>query len=408
MFLYCTMKDFYKKNKLTPIINVSGFMTKIGASLTNKKSINAANNIFPYFVNIDELQTIASKRIAKCLNSESALITASAAAALTESVAAMIAGNDIHKIFNLPDTKGLKNKVLIQKGHLTNYGAEVGQAIKLSGAQIISCGLKKSCSENLLENTIKKNKQKIVCAMYVVSHHCSDYDAVNIKKFIQLCKKYKIPIIIDAASEEYMEDFFKLKPDVCIFSAHKFMGSLTAGIVAGKKRYIKNIYLQNLGIGRGFKVGKEGIYSAIIAVENWFKRNWRDELNKQNKILNYWIKFLAKKNYRGLNFEVVADPTGNKINRLRIHINSHKAHFTSQSLAYALEKNSISIFVRDDLIHLNHFELDTCNLKYNQEKLVMREFDKVIKKLISRKIPNNISQSRYNKLNITRWLDWLR
>ena len=125
------MKDFYKKNKLTPIINVSGFMTKIGASLTNKKSINAANNIFPYFVNIDELQTIASKRIAKCLNSESALITASAAAALTESVAAMIAGNDIHKIFNLPDTKGLKNKVLIQKGHLTNYGAEVGQAIKL-------------------------------------------------------------------------------------------------------------------------------------------------------------------------------------------------------------------------------------------------------------------------------------
>ena len=47
------MTAFYNKNKLTKVINVSGFMTKIGASLTNKKSINAANNIFPYFVKLE-------------------------------------------------------------------------------------------------------------------------------------------------------------------------------------------------------------------------------------------------------------------------------------------------------------------------------------------------------------------
>ena len=44
------MKNFYNKNNLTPVINVSGFMTKIGASITNKKSIKAANDIFEYFV----------------------------------------------------------------------------------------------------------------------------------------------------------------------------------------------------------------------------------------------------------------------------------------------------------------------------------------------------------------------
>ena len=59
------MKNFYNKNNLTPVINVSGFMTKIGASITNKKSIKAANDIFEYFVNIDELQALASKRISK-------------------------------------------------------------------------------------------------------------------------------------------------------------------------------------------------------------------------------------------------------------------------------------------------------------------------------------------------------
>ena len=58
------MKDsFYIKNKLTPIINVSGFMTKIGASITRDYNIKAAKEILPNFVNLDELQTLASKKI---------------------------------------------------------------------------------------------------------------------------------------------------------------------------------------------------------------------------------------------------------------------------------------------------------------------------------------------------------
>ena len=401
------MSTFYKRNQLTPIINVSGFMTKIGASITNKNSVKAANEIFGLFVNIDELQTLASKRISKCFGSEAALITASAAGGLTECVAGMMTGSDLKKVYKLPNTKDMKNKVLIQKGHLTNYGAEVSQGILLSGAKILTCGLQKSCSSDDVEKTIFKNKNKISCAMYVVSHHCSDYDSVKLNKFIAICKKYKIPTIIDAASEEYMEDFFKLGADIAIFSAHKFMGSLTAGIIAGKKKFIKNIYLQNLGIGRGMKVGKESIYSAIIGVEFWYKRNLTKELNNQNQILEYWIKFLSKKNYKGISYEIVSDPTGNKINRLRIYVNYKLSKFTPQSLSYFLEKNNPSIFVRDDLIHHNHFELDTCNLKKNQEKTVMQEMNKIINKLINKKLKTNISQLEYNSFSKNNWLNWL-
>ena len=60
--------------------------------------------------------------------------------------------------------------------------------------------------------------------MYVVSHHCSDYNSLDIKIFIRICKKFKIPLIVDAASEEYMEDFFIAGADLAIFSSHKFMG----------------------------------------------------------------------------------------------------------------------------------------------------------------------------------------
>ena len=401
------MRNFYKQNKLTPIINVSGFMTKIGASITNKKSIEAANKIFQNFVNIDELQAIASKRISKCFKTESAVITASAAGGLTESVASMMTGNNLGKVYQLPNTKNMKDRVLIQKGHLTNYGAEVSQGILLSGAKILSCGLKNNCTNKIFEETLVKNKNKISCAMYVVSHHCSDYKAINILDFIKICKKHQIPTIIDAASEEYMEDFFKIGADIAIFSAHKFMGSLTAGILAGKKKYIKNIYLQNLGIGRGMKVGKEAIFAAIIGVENWYKRNWKKEIQNQDNILKYWLSFLSKERFSGITYEVVADPTGNKINRLRIYVDKKKSNFTIQSLSYYLEKNNPAIFVRDDLIHLNHFELDTCNLKKGQEKIVMNYFKKIITKLISKKIKYNISQREYSNRSKKEWLSWL-
>ncbi len=150
------MNHFYRKNKLTPIINVSGFMTKIGASICKNDNIKAAKEILPFFVNIDELQLLASKRISKQLGCESAVITASSSSALTESVAATITGKDLQKIYKLPNTQDLKNKVLIQQGHLTNYGAEVGQAIRLSGAKILKCGSKLSCNNEDVINKIKK------------------------------------------------------------------------------------------------------------------------------------------------------------------------------------------------------------------------------------------------------------
>ena len=116
------------------------------------------------------------------------------------------------------------------------------------------------------------------------------------------------------------------------------------------------------------KVGKEFIYSAIIGVENWYNRNWHLEINNQNNILQYWLKFLSKERFKGISFEIVPDPTGNKINRLRIYVDS-KIPIYYPIFGISFRKNDPAIFVRDDLIHFNHFELDTCNLKKGQKKL---------------------------------------
>ena len=66
-----------------------------------------------------------------------------------------------------------------------------------------------------------------------------------------------------------------------------------------------------------------------------------------------------------------------------------------------------SIYVRDDLIHLSHFELDTCNLKSNEEKIVMKEMHKIIIKLQQKKLKHNIFHKEYRKLAMNNWKNWL-
>lgn len=55
--------------------------------------------------------------------------------------------------------------------------------------------------------------------------------------------------------------------DLVLYSSHKFLGGPTGGIVAGRKDLVRAAYMQNNGIGRGMKVGKESIVGAIAALK---------------------------------------------------------------------------------------------------------------------------------------------
>jgi len=64
-----------------------------------------------------------------------------------------------------------------------------------------------------------------------------------------------------------------------ISSGHKAMGAPTSGVLCGHKALIRACYLQNWGIGRAMKVGKEGIAGLIAAIVRWYGRDPADEDN---------------------------------------------------------------------------------------------------------------------------------
>jgi D-glucosaminate-6-phosphate ammonia-lyase len=95
------------------VINVSGTMTSLGASIVVPQAIDAMNRGLPQFFDMSALHRYASGVIADLTGGEAGFVTASCASGITLAVAAAMTGSDLHAIEQLPDTASLKNEVLI-------------------------------------------------------------------------------------------------------------------------------------------------------------------------------------------------------------------------------------------------------------------------------------------------------
>ncbi len=351
------LSDPRTKLGLRPIINAAGTMTALGASAAVPEAIAAAAELLPWFVEIDDLQRLASQSIARITGAEAGMVTASSAAAITLAVAACMTGADPGAIEQLPDVTGLRSKVVIQAGHLIDYGAPVDQAIRLSGGRVACLGQATSTGLHQLEAALDGDA---AAALYVVSHHTVRRGEIGLPEFVAACRARSVPVIVDAASEYDLTGFVAAGADLVIYSAHKFLGGLTAGIVCGRKGLVQAVYLQNGGIGRGFKVGKEGIAATIAALEAWRARDHAFHKAREEACVRLWLERL--RGIPGVSAEASPDPTGNPITRVRLRVHQESG-MTAWNLADALQHGARPVVVRDDEVDLGYFELDPCNLR---------------------------------------------
>src|SRR5690606_15169489 len=245
-------------------------MTALGSSIMNQDAIAAAAAIAPHFVEIDDLQRRASASIAAATGAEAGFVTACSSAAITLAIAGAMTGVDRAAIERLPDTSGLRNEVVVQLGHLVNYGAPLDQAVRLAGAKVVPVGQATAAAAYQLAAAIG---ERTAAALYVVSHHAVHYGQLPLETFIGICRGRGVPVIVDAASEYDLCGFLAAGADIALYSGHKFLGGPTSGIVAGSEALVRAAYLQNRGIGRGMKIGKEGIYGLIAALAAWQARD---------------------------------------------------------------------------------------------------------------------------------------
>lgn len=393
--------DFYTNNNLTPVINVSGTMTGLGASMALAEVSEAMAQITPLFVNMHELQKNASKVICTLTGAQSGFVTASASAGVTLAISGCMTGLDLGAVEALPTTTGSKNEVIVQAGHLCNYGAAIDQAIRLSGAQIKMIGQSTQVMDHQLEAALSENT---AAALYVVSHHVVEFGQIPFPEFVKICHKSNIPVIVDAASEYDLRGFLDEGADLVIYSAHKFLSGPTAGIVAGRKDLVHAGYLQNLGIGRGMKVGKESIFGAMAALNAWDMRDHEAVRQKELRALDLWRS--ACPDHPGIRAELKPDPTGNPLDRLRITINAQSTGFSALALSKGFAAHNPMIVVRDhEAFDLGFIALDPCNLVIGQSEVVAEAIKCILDKALKTGLPEP-DVTAWRNASATGYLNW--
>src|SRR5262245_1405043 len=387
---------------LRRIINVSGTMTALGASIVVPEATQMVDAILGEFVEINELHRRGCATVAQATGAEAGCITASCSAGITISIAGCMTGADLARIEQLPDAAGMKDEVLIQPGHMVYYGAPIEQAIRLTGAKVVQVGQATFARPYQLAAAIT---ERTAAAVYVISHHAVQYGQIELAEFCAICRARGVPVIVDAASEYDLRGFLAKGADLVAYSAHKFLGGPTAGIVAGRKDLVRAAFLQNYGIGRGMKVGKESIAGAIAALEAWGRRDHAAVRAREGGYLKLWMDRLAK--VPGLKPSIVPDPTDNPLDRLKLEVSPADSGTTAWALAAALARADPPVIVRDHEVEHGHFYLDPCNLHPGEAAVVADQITAVAAAIRGQRSPDLADLRRRQYESLLAWPDRL-
>ncbi len=124
--------NLYTRLGVKPLINGRGTWTYLSASLELPEVRAAQVEASQHFVNIFDLQLAAGRRLAELTGAESGMITSGAAGAMAVATAGCIAGTDPDKVWQLPNTDGLKNEVVMVGGR-----SVFDSAIRLAGGKLV-------------------------------------------------------------------------------------------------------------------------------------------------------------------------------------------------------------------------------------------------------------------------------
>jgi L-seryl-tRNA(Ser) seleniumtransferase len=302
---YSSKDNIYTRIGVTPIVNARGTWTYTSASLELPEVRAAKQEASQHFVDMWELQRGVGKRLAELSGAESGMVTAGAAAAMATATAACIAGTDPAKVWQLPDTTGLKHEVVMFGGRIS-----FDNAIRASGGKLVIAH-----SHDELKAAINDNTAMI----YTTAR------GPNLEKAIPIAKDARVPILVDwAAGIPPIENLglpWKMGADLCTFSGGKGLcGPQCSGLLLGRKDLIEAAWAQSSpwegAVCRAMKVGKEEIMGLLAAVEGWKKYDLAaldKEWNKRVKKIGDLVETVP-----GVTTDIQTPPNGNRYPTLTV------------------------------------------------------------------------------------------
>ncbi|MFN0199129.1 MAG: selenocysteine synthase, partial [Planctomycetaceae bacterium] len=128
--------SIYRELGLEPIINASSSVTRLGGAIMPAEVLAAYHAAAQETVPLEQLQALASRRIAAATGTEAGIVTTGAAAALTLGTAAILAGLNAARMERLPCTEGMLKEFLIAREQRSGYD----HAVRAAGAKLVEVG----------------------------------------------------------------------------------------------------------------------------------------------------------------------------------------------------------------------------------------------------------------------------
>jgi len=385
--------SLYSEWGLSPIINASGSVTRLGGAPMPPEVLAAFHSAAQECVPLDVLQGLASREIARHTGAEAGCVTSGAAAALLLGTAAILTRNDIGRMERLPDCSGFPHEFLVAREHRNGYD----HAVRAAGARLVEVGF----HELVAGAGVRRAEPwefanacgpNTVGILYV---HGKDSQP-PLKSLVQVAQAKGVPILVDAAGElpprSNLRDILATGADLVCFSGGKSIrGPQATGILCGRRELIGAAAIQMLdmddyyelwdppvelidksqypgiprhGIGRALKVSKEQIMALLTALKLFTSGAYDAELIQKRNWLEQIAEGLA---LSPVHCHLTVPSDGQALPSLDIQLDEHQLGRTAFAVCRSLREGTPGVFVghwrlRDATLVINPLHLNENNV----------------------------------------------
>jgi uncharacterized pyridoxal phosphate-dependent enzyme len=307
--------NVYSRLGVKTVINCRGTWTYLSGSLQFPEVRAAQTEASHHFVNMVELQRAAGRRLAELTGAESGMITSGAAGAMAASTAACMAGSDPAKIWQLPDTTGMKHEVIMVGGR-----SAFDNAIRLTGAKLVLVEGPEDIANAITDNT----------AMI----YTTDLGDKLVRE-VAIAREHKVPMLLDDAAgippADNLKLYAQMKIDMYTFSGGKgLQGPQCSGVLLGRKDLIEAALRNSApwegAVCRPMKVGKEEVIGCLTAVEMWLKIDPKKLYSEWNARVDRIGKLVET--VPGVKTEIYIPDDGNRYPTLKVSWDQQAWGFT--------------------------------------------------------------------------------
>ncbi len=364
-------RDYYKEIDVKPFINAAAAYSAYGGRNMWPAVVEAMEYARKRNVIMEELHDAVGKRLASIIGCEAAMVTGGATSAMTLGTAACITGTNQELIRRVPDLRGMKNEVIIQKSHRYSYD----HGVRSAGVHFVEV-------ETVEELEAAINEKTAMLFFFFLN---DAKGTIKLKELAALGKKHGIPTLIDGSNSvpplgrlsEYLDAGF----DLAAFSGGKGLrGPYSAGMLLGRSDLIEAARLNNSPhsdtVGRGMKVSKEEVLGMLAAVEFSLTFDYSVENVRETRLTNLIADKLSV--FPGITTKVSYPRTEGGRPHLQIFWDKSKTPLTVEQAQKELEDGDPSIRTAYLGLADGELEVGCAMLKDDEVDMLVRRIGEVL------------------------------